>query len=207
MENSKSRTRYNSIKERSFKSYLDLFLIRCYLDDKTLSNATFDAFILFDLNDSKIFDCYQAYQKWKNTDLFDMKPVSELDNVVEIWLSSNDVKEYKAFYIDHRLISTLEFKHFYMHDDYDRECEYCGIKESEIKILIEKKDIKTKRLSTRGRFMEVDKRDPRQGYVIDNIVLSCYWCNNAKTDEFTDEEFQPIADEIGNVFRNRLKNN
>jgi hypothetical protein len=35
--------------------------------------------------------------------------------------------------------------------------------------------------------------------------MSCYWCNNAKTDEFDDIEFKPIGELIGKTLRKRLK--
>ena len=38
-------------------------------------------------------------------------------------------------------------------------------------------------------------------YNPDNCVLACYWCNNAKTDAFTDKEFKPIGDIIGKTIK------
>lgn len=38
-------------------------------------------------------------------------------------------------------------------------------------------------------------------YNPDNCVLACYWCNNAKTDAFTDKEFKPIGDLIGKTIK------
>jgi len=35
--------------------------------------------------------------------------------------------------------------------------------------------------------------------------MVCYWCNNAKTDEFTEEEFSKIGREIRNIWDDRLK--
>jgi len=78
-----------------------------------------------------------------------------------------------------------EFIKWYGDDSKDRQCEYCLIKESEIKTLINQGKIYTKRLTTRGRTMEVDRKDPKGHYQINNLVMSCYWCNNAKTDEFS----------------------
>lgn len=37
-----------------------------------------------------------------------------------------------------------------------------------------------------------------------NCVLACYWCNNAKTDAFTDKEFEPIGLIIGDTIRSIL---
>jgi len=35
--------------------------------------------------------------------------------------------------------------------------------------------------------------------------MSCYWCNNAKTDEFTAEEFAVIGKAIAMVWHDRLR--
>ncbi len=35
--------------------------------------------------------------------------------------------------------------------------------------------------------------------------MSCYWCNNAKTDEFDAEEFKVIGLVIGTTFKVRLE--
>jgi hypothetical protein len=51
---------------------------------------------------------------------------------------------------------------------------------------------------TRGFSMEIDRKEPNKEYTSGNSVLSCYWCNNAKTDEFFYDEFKPI---IGESFR------
>jgi 5-methylcytosine-specific restriction endonuclease McrA len=52
--------------------------------------------------------------------------------------------------------------------------------------------------------MEVERFDSNLEYTKDNCAMACYWCNNAKTDEFTKEEFQPIADQIKLVWETRL---
>lgn len=87
---------------------------------------------------------------------------------------------------------------------FDRECKFCGIKESEFELLIKNGLIQTKRLRTRGKALEVDQLVPYKGYVSGNIVTCCYWCNNAKTDEFTFEEFKEIGKEIRKVWEVRL---
>ena len=35
--------------------------------------------------------------------------------------------------------------------------------------------------------------------------MACYWCNNAKTDEFSPEEFKPIAEGIRKAWNERLR--
>ena len=86
-----------------------------------------------------------------------------------------------------------------------RHCEYCGINETEIHQLIQHGLLITKRLKTRGRSMEVDRKDPEGPYAAHNIVLCCYWCNNAKTDEFSFEEFKEIAKSFTQIWQQRLQ--
>ena len=55
----------------------------------------------------------------------------------------------------------------------------------------------------RGKRLELDRVNPNLPYDnLDNIVWCCYWCNNAKSNFFTNDEFLPIANAIGNVLRN-----
>jgi len=70
--------------------------------------------------------------------------------------------------------------------------------------LVEKGQLNTKRLLTRGSYMEVVRIELNKGYEEGNLVLSCYWCNNAKTDEFTATEFKPIGELIGQTLKARL---
>lgn len=118
-----------------------------------------------------------------------------LSNLCKIWKSKfknqNDWKD-----------SFLKFKGWF--DKVPKECHYCKITESEIaqltKILGHQL---TKR--KRGRKLEIDRKQPNESYsIIKNLVLSCYWCNNAKTDTFSEEEFKFIGEAIGKVWKNRL---
>jgi hypothetical protein len=54
----------------------------------------------------------------------------------------------------------------------------------------------------RGKRLEIDRKDAMQHYDnLDNLVWACYWCNNAKSNFFTDIEFAPIAKEIGKALK------
>lgn len=98
--------------------------------------------------------------------------------------------DFKTFYEWHKTIED------------DKKCFYCGITESEIELLNNHQPL-TKRL--RGKNLELDRREPNLSYDdIDNLVYSCYWCNNAKTDTFTDKEFQEIGKVISSIWRKRL---
>jgi hypothetical protein len=80
-------------------------------------------------------------------------------------------------------------------------CQYCGISIPEIRKVID--TINTRRIITRGRTLEIEKRDSHQGYTKSNILLVCYWCNNAKSDEYSEGEFEPIANAIAQVWKKR----
>jgi hypothetical protein len=102
-------------------------------------------------------------------------------------------------------ISKTDFRSFYGEDDSNRVCTYCATSEQDFTLLISKRRLYSKRLSTRGRTMEVDRKHPNMPYRVENVVLCCYFCNNAKTDEFTFEEFEEMGKAFGHVWKNRLK--
>jgi hypothetical protein len=79
-------------------------------------------------------------------------------------------------------------------------CGYCGISIDDILKLSESK-LYTKR--ARGYVMEVDQIDASGGYTTENCIACCYWCNNAKTDEFSVEDFKEIARGINVVWKSR----
>lgn len=102
---------------------------------------------------------------------------------------------------------TVNFESFYnWYMALDRKCEYCGITESQIKDLLDKEELSTKRLVTRGRSLEFDRKNPNLAYnELANIVLSCYWCNNAKTDTFTYEEFKRVGRCFSEIWKERYR--
>ena len=118
-----------------------------------------------------------------------------LSNLCKIWKSKFKSKEnWKD--------SFWEFKKWF--DEIPKECHYCKITESEIVQLIQ---ISGKQLTKRkrGHKLEIDRKQPNESYAnIMNLVLSCYWCNNAKTDTFSEDEFKSIGEAIGKIWKDRL---
>jgi 5-methylcytosine-specific restriction endonuclease McrA len=56
-----------------------------------------------------------------------------------------------------------------------------------------------------GRKLELDRKDPDLTYEnLNNLVLACYWCNNAKTDTFTNEEFMKVGEAFKAIWQKRL---
>lgn len=84
----------------------------------------------------------------------------------------------------------------------DQRCAYCNITMAEIEQIGQAQLLFKK--SERGWSLEIDRKNSNFEYMPANCVLSCYWCNNAKTDEFTFEEFEEIGKSIEQVWRKRL---
>jgi hypothetical protein len=118
--------------------------------------------------------------------------MNEIDTEIEKWISGNSnfieslQKEYKSLFItDYFLFS--DFEKLYSRYPEERECYYCRITDKDIELLAGKGKLYTKRL--RGYAMEIDRIEANKEYSPNNCVLACYWCNNAKTDEFSQDEF------------------
>lgn len=94
-----------------------------------------------------------------------------------------------------------ERNNFYKFLDTDK-CEYCGISITELEKLAITRHLHKK--NERGWKLEIDRKDSNLEYTANNCVMACYWCNNAKTDEFTYEEFKAVGKEIRKIWDNRL---
>lgn len=96
-----------------------------------------------------------------------------------------------------------DFYNWYLQHEQNKCCVYCGITEKQIEILFSKDDKLTKR--NRGKKLELDRKSPNLPYDdTKNIVWACYWCNNAKTDTFSFEEFKIIGKTISEIWDKRL---
>lgn len=99
-----------------------------------------------------------------------------------------------------------EFEQWYSDEVFQKGCFYCGTTNDKSASLYTLqrtgKRPDATRGGKRGRRLELDRKDPNQPYDnLANIVWCCYWCNNAKSNFFTEEEFRPIAIAIGNILK------
>jgi 5-methylcytosine-specific restriction endonuclease McrA len=91
------------------------------------------------------------------------------------------------------------------HQTSEKACHYCGITQEQLDLLHQNKKVYTKR--NRGRLLEIDRKIADQEYNnLKNLTFCCYWCNNAKTDTFSEEEFKIIGQAIASVWKKRLEN-
>jgi hypothetical protein len=88
-------------------------------------------------------------------------------------------------------------------------CFYCGLTLKQtvefLQIQNQKPGDAHKR-DNRGQSLELDRKDFNSKYVEGDCVLSCYACNNAKSDIFEAKEFAPIAEEMAQVVLNTINN-
>jgi 5-methylcytosine-specific restriction endonuclease McrA len=83
-----------------------------------------------------------------------------------------------------------------------QKCVYCGITIPAVTELANKQQLFKK--NYRGWSLEIDRIDSNKEYSSENCVMACYWCNNAKTDEFTHEEFMKVGKTLREVWEKRL---
>lgn len=204
------KKRYESIMKRDFKYNLELYLYDSFLKHQLteVSEEGFTAFIGRNLKD-EIEEYRKACQKKGSDEIKDEITIKDADDEIKNWYGNENNKasllNYEKIFFDYfkGKLSSDEFKKIY---NESKQCHYCGIHEDDIESLIKNSNIQTKRLLTRGRSLEIDKIDPFGSYTQDNIVLSCYWCNNAKTDEFSYFEFKKfLAPGIQEVWEIRLQ--
>lgn len=119
-------------------------------------------------------------------------------------LLRNELKPLKDKYIDRfkNIFPIDSFKN--MRDD-TTICSYCGISLAQIEELGKRGKLNNKRSDTRGYTLEIDRKLPNLEYSEENCCMACYWCNNAKTDEFSPKEFKPIAEGIRKAWNERLE--
>jgi hypothetical protein len=99
----------------------------------------------------------------------------------------------------------VSFKDFYEALAGDQRCHYCGITQDEIDRMYREGRLPTSGRLTRGKPLEVERLAAKESYSsLGNLAWACYWCNNAKSDLFSEEEFKPIGKAIGDVHRSRL---
>lgn len=80
---------------------------------------------------------------------------------------------------------------------------FCEVTEDDLSKLWQNFPDLTKR--NRGRKLEIERLEPNLPYnITSNLVFSCYWCNNAKTDTFTKDEFLKVGKVIENIWKERL---
>ncbi len=115
----------------------------------------------------------------------------EIDNIQEIYNKFNEKRKegFKTFEV---------FLEWYRNQD--RKCYYCQTSEELLKNLFKNGVFNPKKKAWTKGSLQIEKRDPNVEYSEDNCVLACVFCNNAKSDLMTDEEFKNYFGETMNKY-------
>jgi 5-methylcytosine-specific restriction endonuclease McrA len=197
---------YEDKAKDNFKAMLPLYLFSFYLDNDEYSDRypSYESFMKFKVTNELISLYTTQYFQAERTELLKGKKIDDIYNFIKKYKQSKEL-EYKKQYLKEfgKILTRDEFKKLLD----SKKCSYCGINIQEIYSLGEKGKLQNKRADTRGYTLEIDRKNPNKEYSKENICMSCYWCNNAKTDEFLPFEFKEIARGINIVWKQRLSMN
>lgn len=116
-------------------------------------------------------------------------------NILRRVLNTNEVEIIKNNF-------TIDKTEFVLKFIASKGCAYC---KSSIIDLMKFYEIKNPRRG-RGLSWEIDRKDPSRFYEESNYEFVCYYCNNAKSDVFTEKEFRrTVGPAIGRAINDALK--
>lgn len=191
--------------KESFNTRLRFFIFYCITNKREFNKSNFLNFDLENHYDIIEIFCTQYYQ----LDL--SESIKDIDcnlTVNQIYIEMEEYKNRKVEYSDwfgeyfNQIFIYRYPEENYIKDLEAKECSYCKLTIEEIYRLAVNKKLWKK--NERGWKMEIDRKNPNLEYTANNCVPACYWCNNAKTDEFSAKEFRPIGELIGETLRKRL---
>lgn len=151
------------------------------------------------------------------------KQFPHLENSIKLWYKSdryNKIQNYKSFLTNKLKQMTVNgedinfnsddqlYNLFQWWETTPKVCFYCSLPENSLEELHNQPGHINKRFPKRGKSLEIDRKQADLPYSnIQNLVLACYWCNNAKTDTFTEQEFLEVGRAIKSIWKRRLGKN
>ncbi|MEZ5197500.1 MAG: hypothetical protein R2764_14225 [Bacteroidales bacterium] len=195
------KAKYRSKSKDSFKTKKNLFIFHLAINSK--EEFSIDDFEKFEITDGLVKKYTSEY--WQQFEDYQI-------NGISIKVIEGKIKDLET--MNSGLLKTCENKYVEQFNSKFSElefiellniekCHYCKITKSEIEKLGE--NLKLNKKSFRGWTLEIDRLNSNFEYSPKNCVMACYWCNNAKTDEFTESEFLQIGETINKIWKNRLK--
>lgn len=202
------KNKYNAKAIESFVTRLNLFLFDQIVNKgiKHIDELEFEKELFFNfVIDEKIKIQYSAeYWQYNYNEKLNGIEINEIYNKLHSAKKNfvDKIEKLKELYINEKYEEIFPFDEFKRKlDEKDKRCHYCDITVDEINLLIDRKKLFNKH-DTRGFELELD-RNANEEYTKDNTVLCCYWCNNAKTDEFSQGEFEKIGKVIREIWNER----
>jgi len=191
--------------KESFKARFDLLLFKHIIegDNYPITVLELDA---FKIDENGVFKKYlNVYWQKARYDKVDEIIIENIYIAMMKWRKEQKISidNLQNHYVNKTFLNVFPFEEFAEFVRAKRECEYCHITEKRIQTLITALQLNTKK-DTRGLTLEIDRKKPNHEYTKDNCVWCCYWCNNAKTDEFSFEEYKKIGKIIESIWTDRL---
>lgn len=192
---SKLNQKYKDIQIRNYNSYLKFELFKKVVKELSKKDS---------IEISK-----KEYSNFFHLELHEKFKEASVSNIWDEWEKQFKEQKIKKISDFNKTMETKEIK-FLSEEKFCKlllkeNCAYCGISIKEINQLSNEGKLKTKRF--RGYTLEIDQKNAFEGYSDENCVACCYWCNNAKTDEFSVDEFREIAKGINKVWKARKNRN
>ena len=194
---------HKKYKAKASDSFNTKFSIYLYTKGRDKALADFKGFEL----DQDIANEYAAVY-WQNEEDYQIPgksiSIKEIETSVYKWESKNKAikEQFKKAYVD-------SFEDVFLQKEFEEllkeeRCAYCETTLEEFAQLRQNKQLYKKQLTRGWDSLEIDRKSPNLEYTKDNTVMCCYWCNNAKTDEYVADEFKIIAKGIRKVWLDRL---
>jgi hypothetical protein len=194
--------------KESFKARFDLMLFKHIIEgnNNPITESELDSFKIEE-NESVLkqyINIYWQREDYKN-DQINGKIINEIYLARKKWREEQKelIDRLQKYYVTHIFPSVFPLEDFKEFLKNRSRCEYCHITVENIKVLIEAQQLNKKK-DTRGWSLEIDRKQPNYEYTKENCVWCCYWCNNAKTDEFSYGEFKKIGEVIKSIWDDRL---
>lgn len=188
---------YKPKAQDSFKTKLNLFLYH-YVLAKGKAQFDLESFNAFQISPDLIREYTTIYWHLDYDDKINGLTVRAIYSEIERIRQENaaTIKEWESHYVHTTFPNLFPLEQFQRLSAV-KECYYCGISTETIGQLADNGQLNKKK--DRGWNLEIDRLNSNLEYTPENCVMCCYWCNNAKTDEFTPEEFKEIAKGIRKV--------
>lgn len=195
--------KYKEIAIRSFETKLTMFLFEKAIKVDKLNDIDKSEFNKFIITDDLVIIYTAEYWQMPRDSSLGTHKIDEIYKLIKDFKENHksDIEALKVEYVDN-------FETVFAKDDFEKllnddSCHYCKHTIKDFESLASKKKLFKK--NERGWSLEIDRKNSNLEYSFKNCVMACYWCNNAKTDEFTMEEFEVIGKAIAQVWEKRLK--
>lgn len=201
-------SRYIQKARSSFKARFDLLLFEHITQgfDREIATDELNRFEIVD-HQSSLKEYINGYWQQGEIKKYEIqgKPIERIYQEMKDWRESHklNIDCLLKYYIENIFPRVFPSNEFYQMVENASECEYCHITINQINDLIAQEKLFKKHI-TRGWSLEIDRKAANLEYTKDNCVICCYWCNNAKTDEFDYEEFKKIGVVIQKIWNERL---